>query len=249
MHRVALIQARATSTRLPAKVLADIEGVPLLGRELERLRRAQRVDDIVVATTTNRDDDAVVRVADAAGARWFRGSETDVLARLAGAAREARADLVVRVCADCPLLDGAVVDRAVARLEATDAPLAEYVSTDPPRTFPLGLDVEALYADVLLRVDRVARSAQAREHVTFFIYGEAPELFLRATVFDSEDNSDQRWTVDTAEDLAFVRALYAALGLASEAVPYRDVARYVRAHPELMELNRHVRQRVPGSTP
>lgn len=246
MHRVALVQARATSSRLPAKVLADIEGVPLLRRELDRLRGAQRLDDIVVATTTNREDDPVVAIAEAAGARWFRGSESDVLARLAGAAREARADVVVRVCADCPLIDAGVVDRVIARLESTDEPLVEYVTTDPPRTFPLGLDAEALYADVLLRVERMARSAAAREHVTYFIYGEAPELFLRAILSDAEDNSDQRWTVDTPEDLAFVRALYAALGLASAKIAYQDVIRYVRAHPELMGVNRHIRQRVPG---
>src|SRR5258708_29196433 len=105
MRRVAIIQARMTSNRLPGKVLMDLGGKPLLVRQIERVARAKNIDEVVVATTTNRADDDVVRVAGRAGARWYRGSERDVLSRFDGASREARADVVVRLTADCPILD------------------------------------------------------------------------------------------------------------------------------------------------
>src|SRR5215204_5835271 len=113
MRRVIIVQARMTSTRLPGKVLADLAGRPMLLRQLERLARCRQVDDIVVATTTQPTDEPVLRVCDAAGVRWFRGDEHDVLGRYLGAAREAAADLIVRITSDCPLIDPAEADRVV----------------------------------------------------------------------------------------------------------------------------------------
>jgi spore coat polysaccharide biosynthesis protein SpsF len=246
VRRVAVVQARTGSTRLPGKVLADLCGTPLLGRVLDRVRRARRLDDVVVATTGAREDDRVVAIAEAAGARWFRGSEHDVLARVATAAREARAEIVVRVAADCPLLDPGIIDQVVAVLEGRPADL-DYVTTEPPATYPKGLDVEALYADALARVHRMATSAPAREHVTFFMYGEAPGLFRSFTLSDQEDNSRERWTVDTAADLALVRVLYEDLDLARRDVGYRDVLAHLRRRPSLRAINAHVVQRDPRS--
>ncbi len=245
MRRVAIVQARSTSSRLPGKVFADLAGAPLLKRLLERVGRAKQLDDIVVATTTNREDDGIVAIADSVGARWSRGSEHDVLGRVAKAASEARADVVVRICGDCPLLDASIVDRAVCALVHAEAAV-DFVSTEPPMTFPRGLDVEALFGDVLARVERMATSRPAREHVTYFIYGEAPSLFRRLTIGDAEDNSDQRWTVDTADDLAFVRKLYGNLDLVHTHVPYQDVIAYVRARPGLRAINAHVVQKDPS---
>jgi spore coat polysaccharide biosynthesis protein SpsF len=244
VRRVAIVQARTGSSRLPGKVLADLCGAPLLARVVERIWRAKRVDDVVVATTDHRADDPVVAVADAAGARWYRGSEHDVLARMSGAAREAGAGLVVRLAADCPLLDATIVDDVVRVLEEHPTRF-DYVTTEPPATYPKGLDVEALHADTLARVDRMATSTPAREHVTFFIYGEAPELFRIFTIADDEDNSQQRWTVDTAQDLAFVRTLYEGLDLAHRNVGYRDVIAYLRKRPSLRAINAHIVQRDP----
>ncbi len=244
MRRVAIIQARATSSRLPAKVLADLCGAPMLAREIERVARATRVDEIVVATTENATDDPVVALAARAGARWYRGSEADVLARMNGAAREAKADIVVRVSGDCPLIDPGVIDRVVAALESRSTEL-DYVTTEPPTTFPKGLDVEVLYADVLARVARMATSRPAREHVTFFVYGEAPALFRTATVSDDEDNSDQRWTVDTANDLALVRRLYEELDLAAKPRGYREIVAHLRMNPALRAINAREVQRDP----
>ncbi len=236
MKRVIIIQARMTSTRLPGKVLMPVCGQPMLAQQIRRLKQCRRMDQLVIATTTNLTDDQVVELARREGVGWFRGSEDDVLGRFVGAALQERADLVVRVTADCPLIDPWVTDQVIQELaeHSTDC---DYVCNFLPRTFPRGLDVEAFFTDVLLRVDRLGQSPTAREHVTTLIYSERPELFLRRQVVDRQDNSDLRWTVDTEVDLRLVRVLYEALGLDVRVAPYQEVLAHVRAHPELAVLN------------
>jgi spore coat polysaccharide biosynthesis protein SpsF len=238
MRRVVVVQARMTSTRLPGKVLMDLDGRPLLERELERLRACRRVDEIVLATTTNADDDPVVALAERLGLRWHRGSEHDVLSRYAGAAREAAADVVVRVTADCPLIDPAEVDEVIAAL----TPDCDYAANILERTLPRGLDAEALWRDALERMDRLGTSAAAREHVTWFCRSERPELFVLRSVRRPFDAADLRWTVDTEADLALVRRLYAELGLAERPLALPAILAHVRAHPELEAINAHVEQ-------
>jgi len=204
----------------------------MLAQQLRRLRDARTLDEIVVATTTEPRDDPVVKIAEAEGLRCFRGSETDVLGRYVGAARASSAEIVIRLTADCPLIDAGVVDRVTGTL-VDGAREYDYASNVVHRTFPQGLDAEALFADTLERVDRLARSPEAREHVTWFIVSERPDLFLLGSVTDDEDNSDLRWTVDTPEDLDLVRALYEHLELETSKQDYRAIVAHVRAHPEL----------------
>ena len=226
MRRVAIVQARMGSTRLPGKVMADIEGAPMLQRVLERLQRCESLDDIVVATTELPEDDQLVALATGLDVCWFRfgGAPDEVLHRYVWAARSAVADIVVRVTGDCPLIDPEVVDRvAWAMMDDVD-----YVSNIMQRTYPKGLDVEAFHMDVLERVDRMAFSNEAHEHVTWLIREESPALFVRGHVVDRENNSDLNWSVDTAEDLERVRAIYRELGLAERPLSYRDVVTYAR---------------------
>jgi spore coat polysaccharide biosynthesis protein SpsF len=240
MRTVIIVQARMTSTRLPGKVLADLGGRPMLGQELARLKRCRRAAEIVVATTANAADDAVVALAEKEGVGWFRGDEHDVLSRYLGAARAARAEVVVRVTADCPLIEPALVDEVVRVL--TEEGPADYASNIQRRTFPRGLDVEALYMDVLERTGRLGRTKEAREHVTFFIHREHPELFILRSVTGGEDHSDLRWTVDEPADLELVRRIYELGGLGEREVGFRELVSLVRAHPELLRLNAHVQQ-------
>lgn len=222
---VAFVQARMTSTRLPGKVLMDLQGAPMLAQQLRRLQGACALDEIVVATTTNPTDEPVAELARAEGLAVFRGSESDVLGRYLGAAKAHQADVVVRITADCPLIDPGVVDTVCAALE----PGLDYASNVVRRTYPQGLDAEALHLDVLQRLDRLATSPGAREHVTWFLLKEKPELFHVRSVEDTEDNSDLRWTVDVDADLDVVRALYRDLGLDRHPLGYRKILEYTRA--------------------
>ncbi|HEY6179475.1 MAG TPA: glycosyltransferase family protein [Kofleriaceae bacterium] len=238
IRTVAIIQARMGSSRLPGKVLVDIGGATMLAQVVRRLRGATRIDEIVVATSLAGDDDAVADEALRLGAGVHRGSENDVLGRYLGAARESGAEAIVRVTADCPLLDPGVVDLVIEAL--TDE--VDYASNTHDRSFPRGLDSEVLHRDTLERIARLGTSRAAREHVTAFVM-EQPALFRIAQVAAEIDDSDLRWTVDTADDLAMVRGLYAALGLDASVRPYREVVAAVRARPELAAANAHVRQK------
>lgn len=240
MKRVIIIQARMTSTRLPGKVLMDIAGCPMLEHQLRRLKSCTKVDEIVVATSTNSADDAIVNLAQRLGVGWFQGSEHNVLSRFIGAIRATGADVVVRVTGDCPLIDPSLTDKVVDELIAHAAE-CDYVSNTIQRTYPRGLDVEVFFSDTLFRVNRLATSDMAREHVTAFIYAERPDLFLIRSVSDSEDNSVQRWTVDTYADLEFTRKIYNDLNLKENVASYRQILNYVQAHPELSELNANVK--------
>lgn len=225
-----------TSTRLPGKVLMDVAGKPMLVQQIGRLKQCALADEIVIATTTNPVDDPLVDIARQEGVGWFRGDEHDVLSRFVGAARQTRADVIVRVTADCPLIDPQVSDRVIGEL-LTHTPECDYASNVLQRTYPRGLDVEAFFWDTLLRMDRLAQSSQAREHVTVLLRSERPELFLCRSVEDVENNADLRWTVDNAADLDLVRALYHTLNLAAHPVSYREVLAHARSHPELAAMN------------
>jgi spore coat polysaccharide biosynthesis protein SpsF len=244
VKKVAIVQARMTSTRLPGKVLMDLAGQPLLAQMIRRLKRASRLDEIVVATTANATDDAIVDLARTENVSCFRGSETDVLSRYVGAARMAGAELVVRVTSDCPLIDPEVLDRVVDRALDPGEP-CDYASNARVRTYPRGLDVEAFHIDVLERIARLARSAAAREHVTHFLLVERSELFVLHDVAQTQDDSDLRWTVDTPVDLELVRRIYAAAGLPQRWSSYADLVALVRADSELVRLNAHIEQKAP----
>lgn len=240
MKTVAIVQARLGSTRLPAKVLANLHGDTMLSRVVSRVRAARTVDECVIATTTHASDEPIVREAARLGVGCFRGSETDVLARYVGAAREFGADVVVRVTSDCPLLDPEVVDRVVRTLRVPAG--CDYASNTHRRTYPRGLDVEAMTLRTLERFDERATTAPAREHVTAYLMIR-PELFAIRQVYATSDDSDLRFTVDTSEDLALVRALYQELDLDVTIAPYADVVAAARERPDLVALNAHIEQK------
>ena len=181
--------------------MADIKGKPALVRVIERLRRCRSVDQVMLATTTNPQDDVLAEVA---GVPVYRGSETDVLGRYAAAARLIGADVVVRITADCPLLDPNVVDRAVYMLKDG----VDFVSNAIVRTFPRGLDVEVMHVDVLQRINRMAYTPNSREHVCTFIYQEQPALFSVRQLKDIDDNSTLSWELNTEDDLRYIRSIY-----------------------------------------
>lgn len=203
---VAIVQARVSSTRLPEKVLKEINGFPMLYCVLARLRRAELIDESVVACPEGPKDEEIVRIAAQAGVRCIRGSETDVLGRYLLAARATEADVIVRLTADCPLLDSSLIDACIELRQAKGAQYASNVH--PRRTFPRGLDCEVLTRRTLEYVASKATSAQDREHVTTYIREASPLRFHRVSLVCPRGYSHNQWSVDTAEDLERVRTIY-----------------------------------------
>ncbi len=238
MKAIAIMQTRMGSTRLPGKVLMDIAGRTMLARCVERTRLVPGIREVVVATTVDPRDAPVVKEAARLGAPVFRGSEQDVLDRYYRAAEAFKADPVVRVTSDSPLLDPEVGGLVLKAYREEDP---DYASNSVQRTFPLGLNLEAIRPAALARAWREARKTYERVHVTPYIY-QHPELFRLVHVRGERDLSDHRWTVDSPEDLAFVRAVYERLG-ADGRFGWREVLDLVNHEPQIREINRRVRQK------
>jgi spore coat polysaccharide biosynthesis protein SpsF (cytidylyltransferase family) len=207
MSTVAVIQARCGSTRFPRKVLAPLQGRPMLAHIIDRVSRATLVDRVVVATTDGRIDDEVATLAHASGAGVTRGPEDDVLTRYVMAAREHDADVIVRITADCPLTDPAIVDSIIRARSDDDA---DYASNVEPPTFPEGYDCEVFTHACLMRIDQDAKLAYEREHVTVRVREHLGE-FRTAHVAHEPDLSWMRLTVDVPADLQRVSRLLDSL--------------------------------------
>ena len=235
---VAIIQARMGSTRLPGKVLLDLAGASVLSRVLERVRRTDSIDEVVVATTDRPSDDIIVQECLRYQIPVFRGQEEDVLDRYYRAAVSAKADVVVRITSDCPLIDPEVTGKTV---QAFMAEHPDYASNCLVRTYPRGLDTEVMTLRTLERAWREATQPYERAHVTPYIY-ENPGEFKLLSVTGEADWSGHRWTVDTPEDLELVRSVYARLNHRNQFL-WRDVLDLLQREPELAELNRTVAQK------
>ena len=206
MKRVAIVQARMSSTRFPGKVLELIDQVPMIVFMLRRVDRARCIDHVLVATSDHHSDDVLESTVRRHGYDCFRGSLPDVLDRFASAARFHSADVVVRLTGDCPLIDSDIVDRCV---DAVVDSGYDYVSNVDPPSFPDGLDVEAFTIDALRSAASQARASSDREHVTPFIRRNKAQ-FRQMNISSIQDFSRLRWTVDHPDDLDFVRALVGA---------------------------------------
>ncbi len=234
---LAVVQARTGSTRLPGKVLLELGGRVVLGWVIRALRQSRQVDDVVVATSTETTDDEIARFAERQGVSCVRGSESDVLSRFCLALDQHPADAVVRITADCPLIDPALVDQVVAAWRQD--PRWEYVATTLVRSLPRGLDVELVSAGTLRRLDRTAEGHH-RQHVTSLLYAE-PEgrRLLGLTVAPAAD--DLRVTLDTEDDWRMLQAVAGELG--DRVVDWAELVDYLRARPEVVALNSGVRQK------
>ncbi|HUF39649.1 MAG TPA: glycosyltransferase family protein [Anaerolineales bacterium] len=266
---LSIIQARMASSRLPGKVLLDIAGVPMLQRVVERARLAETVDEVVVATTIDPSDELVAEFCSALGYPFTRGSVHDVLDRYVQTARRFKADRVVRLTADCPLLDPGLVDATVNLLiNRTEdggrspvfrppSPVLDFAANrlPPPwgRTYPIGLDVEVATLAALERAWEETAEKHHREHVMPYCYDDlpaepleagrvytTPRGFRVAQLHHTTDHGAIRWTVDTPEDLAAVRAL-------TERLPpdftWLDALRIWERHPEIARTNAGVRHK------
>ncbi|MDH4209154.1 MAG: glycosyltransferase family protein [Anaerolineae bacterium] len=241
MKVVAIIQARMGSTRLPGKVLMDLAGEPMLARVVARSRRAQTVDKVVVAATVRPADNAIANLCVEREWPCFRGGEEDVLDRHYHAAIAHEADAVVRITSDCPLIEPEIIDRVVREFLDLQPGIDYACNVLPRRTFPRGLDTEVMRFDVLEQAWREDLNLASREHVTPYIQRN-PDLFRIHGVLNDVDHSHMRWTVDTPQDLEFVRRIYDHF--ADDPFSWLDVISLLDRHPEWLLINRHVQQKV-----
>jgi spore coat polysaccharide biosynthesis protein SpsF len=267
---VAIIQARMASSRLPGKVLLDLAGTPMLGRVVERTRQARSTEAVVVATTDEPSDDPIVEYCEASRIDVVRGSHYDVLDRYYAAAQAMEAGIVIRITADCPLIDPGLIDDTVVALlgragagsgsSGAQAATFDFAANrlPPPwrRTYPIGLDTEACTFAALATAWREAKQPVEREHVMPFLYegvqlrqaearlwsGTSSHGFRVALLNHTEDLGSMRWTVDTGDDLEFVRRV---LELLSDlpTCTWLDVVDLLKAHPELAEINASVKHK------
>jgi spore coat polysaccharide biosynthesis protein SpsF len=238
---VAIVQARMGSTRLPGKVMCDLIGRPLLVHEIERVLRSKRIGSVVIATTNLPGDNVIVQLCQDHGWQYFRGDEQDVLDRYYRAAQTSNADVIVRLTSDCPLIDPLVIDSVIDRF-CRDYPHTDYASNVIPiRTYPRGLDTEIMTMEALERSWNDESDPTLREHVTQHIV-KNPGKFRIALVTHDQDLSNLRWTVDTREDLMFVREVYAHFG--HNSFSWMDVLELVIQQPELSLINQDIPQKV-----
>jgi spore coat polysaccharide biosynthesis protein SpsF len=202
----AIIQARMGSTRLPVKVLMEVDGVTLLEYQIDRIKRSKKLNKIIVATSILEQDDKIADFCDSHDILCFRGSENDVLARYYDCAKQYRAETVVRLTADCPLIDPFVIDQTIALFQKEGADYCG--NTVPPESskFPDGSDVEVFSIQALTQAHYKATDHQDREHVTFFFW-KYNHAFKTAQLSQEEDWSKYRFTVDYPEDFEVVRFL------------------------------------------
>ena len=237
MKTVAIVQARMGSKRLPGKVLLPLAGKPVLTWVVERLRLAKTVDEIVIATTTDPSDDPLELFCSERGLQVFRGHETDVLDRYYHAAQQFMADRVVRITSDCPLIDPTVVDTVTAAFQSGD----DYVSNiRSPQTYPNGLDVEVFSQNAIVRSWKEDKNPEWREHVDEYVLHH-PELFQIRDVRFTADHSQERWTLDTSEDAAFLEQILSHLNSTPD-FTWHDVLALLDKNPHWRDINKHVPQ-------
>ena len=230
---LAIIQARYTSTRLPGKVLADILGKPMFIRQVERVKRANTLDKIVVATSVNPSDDQIVNECKKYQVDYFRGSLEDVLSRFYECAALYKPSHIIRLTADCPLIDEELIDQIVTYHELNEF---DYTSNTLVPTYPDGLDVEVFTFSALSTAHFEASLPSHREHVTPFIHSQ-PNRFHLGSFEGAKDLSNYRWTVDQIEDLKLVVKIYEALHPINEKFTTADILRFLGDHPDLLEYN------------
>ena len=242
MKVVAVIQARMSSTRLPGKVLKTASGRTMLDRMLERVRKSTMIDQVIVATTTDPSDNAIVRACHRYDTEVYRGSLLDVLDRYYQAAKQYQANIIVRLTGDCPLIDPRLIDDVVKALVDQQVDFA--CNRLPPpfaRTYPIGLDVEASTIAALENAWRNADQKHEREHVFPYLYA-VPGRFKVIQLNHSENLGHLRWTLDTPADLVLLRRVYRYFKGRND-FSWLEVLQLQRQKPALFTINAQVQHK------
>lgn len=234
-----IIQARMGASRLPGKPLKEVLGKPLLFYLIERLKKCAM--KIVVATTQQVQDESIASYAQSREVDVVLGDEEDVLSRYWLAAEKANCDVIVRITADCPLMDPQLVLQFVREFLSNYSSL-DYLSNTLVRSYPRGLDIEVFSKKALQRALQEAKAPEEREHVTPYFYRH-PESFRLKNVLYHHDESSHRWTVDTLEDFELIRRFIEMLYPKNPFFSFEDMLLVIKKHPEWEEINRHIEQK------
>lgn len=237
---VAIVQARMGSKRLPGKVLKRVLGKPLLEFQIERMKRSKTVDQLVIATSLEEKDSEIVRLCERLDVECYRGSELDVLQRYYKAATHYLANAVVRISADCPLIDPHVMDEVIATY-LDQYPAYNFVTNSVVKTYPLGMDIAVFSYQLLKEAHFAAKEPYEREHVTPWIL-EKEDLLLKDVLYSSNE-SHYRWTVDTKEDFTLIKKILEKLYPNNPTFTLEDVLELMSSYPELKKINEGVKQR------
>ena len=240
MEIAAIIQARMGSKRLPGKVLKEVFEKPLLQLQIERVTRSKYLNSLMVATTNNNEDKKIIDLCRKLSVPYYCGSETDVLSRYYYAARNAKADIIVRLTGDCPLIDSQVID-TVIREFLKSYPQVDYVSNTLVRTFPRGMDTSVISFSALEKSFFEAKNPLDREHVTSFIYLN-PKQFKLKNVCYHQEVSYYRLTVDTEEDFFLIKRIIEGLYGGKPWFTLEDIINFLVINPQFSKINAHVKQ-------
>lgn len=241
MKVVAIIQARMGSTRLPGKVLKKIMNKTLLAYQLERVRQSLLIDEIVIATTKNDMDHVIAEFCERKNINVYKGSEYDVLDRYYKAASKFKADVIVRLTSDCPLIDSDIIDEVI-QLYLTSIETIDYASNTLERSFPRGLDVEVFSFEALEEAYQKANLESEREHVTPYIYNKS-NRFTVANLKCREDLSNHRWTVDTIEDFELIKRIIEVTYPDTKNIRMQQIVEILERNPSWLTINAHIEQK------
>lgn len=240
MNIVTIVQARTGSTRLPGKVLMPLAGRPLLQRQLERILAARTAMSVIVATTTDPSDDPVRSLCTELGVRCYSGHPTDLLDRHYRAALAEKAESIVKIPSDCPLIDPGIIDRVLDEWMARHEDL-DYLSNLHPASYPDGNDIEVFTREVLEIAWQEARAVFEREHTTPFIWERRDRFSVGNVAWESGENYSMthRWTIDYPEDYQFIRTVYDELWSPTHPIfSMDDILDLLRRKPDLTRINR-----------
>jgi spore coat polysaccharide biosynthesis protein SpsF len=238
----AIVASRMTSSRLPGKILKNLAGKPALEQLVERLSKSKYLNQTVIATTTNLEDNIIAATAERLEVPYYRGSELDVLSRTVEAAEATQTDIIVQITSDCPLIDSDTVDRVVERF--LEHPYLDYVSNCLVHTYPIGFSIEVFRTNTLRAIEKMTQDPADREHVSLYMY-ERPQQYHLSNVEAPHflRHPEFRLTLDTIEDYQLISYIYEALYSKNNSFDLYDITQFLLKNPDLSQINVEVKQK------
>ncbi|PIT89244.1 MAG: hypothetical protein COU27_01350 [Candidatus Levybacteria bacterium CG10_big_fil_rev_8_21_14_0_10_36_7] len=236
MSTIAIIQARTNSSRLPKKVLLDLCGKTVLERVIERVSDAKKIDQVIVTTTTKKEDNIITEICQKNNIKYSRGKEEDVLDQFYQAAKLYRASNIVRITADCPMIDPEIIDKTIDLYQKEKA---GYAVNGIPNSFPEGINVEVFSFSALEKAWHNTHLKSEREHVTIYLW-KNPDIFNKKSLINKVNLSDHRWVIDYPEDYQFVKKVFDKLYPQNPKFRMNDILNFLEANPEITKINYHI---------